>query len=192
MLLEAKTISGIASQATGVLGQVISGIDKYQNIKADENAYLRLLYLEVLHNLEILNTIKISELKDVTIDDPGFKILVNQFSIEIMSGIFAPEGKKTEKIYDFLNKHGEIKYRTETSVIEGQEKVKDNKIVETTVLKTIVYLVTKIEALKKVALLGNHAYVKQLRLKTRVTNIDNRLNFLRLKFKEYGPLKGIV
>jgi hypothetical protein len=191
MLLEAKIMSGIVSQSSSVISQVISGIDKYRNIKADENAYLRLLYLEVLHNLEILNTIKISKLKDITLDDDGFKVLVDQLSIEIMAGIFAPEGKKTERIYNFLNENGSIKYTTKKSVIEGQENVKENKV-ETTVLKTVVFLVTKIEALKKVTLIGNQSYVRQLRLKTRVININNRLNFLRVKFRGYEPLKGVV
>tara|TARA_B110000114_G_scaffold156691_1_gene170713 strand:- start:1180 stop:1755 length:576 start_codon:yes stop_codon:yes gene_type:complete len=190
MLLEAKTISGIVSQSSGVISQVISGIDKYQNIKADEDAYLRLLYLEVLHNLEILETINISKLTKVPVGDAGFKLLIDQLSIEVMAGVFAPQGKKSERIYKFLNENGTIRYTTKASVIEGQEVVK-GKQVETSVLKSLVYLVTKIEALKKVAFLGEQEYVRQLRLTTRVSNIKERLVFLRKKFIEYKPLQGL-
>ena len=185
-----ETISKIASNSSGVIGKVFAGIEKYKDIKADEKTYMRLLYLEVLHNLEILATIDVSKLKKISKDDPGFKLLIDQLSIEIMSGIFVPDGQNTENIFRFLDENGEISYTNESSLIVGQEHLKGKKI-ETTVLKSIVYLVTKIEALKKVSLIGEQVYMKNLNLAVRVKNIQNRLHFLRMKFKDYDSLKSI-
>lgn len=185
-----ETISKIASNSSGVIGKVFAGIEKYKDIKADEKTYMRLLYLEVLHNLEILATIDVSKLKKISKDDPGFKLLIDQLSIEIMSGIFVPDGQNTENIFRFLDENGEISYTNESSLIVGQEHLKGKKI-ETTVLKSIVYLVTKIEALKKVSLIGEQVYMKNVNLAVRVKNIQNRLHFLRMKFKDYDSLKSI-
>ena len=185
-----ETISKIASNSSGVIGKVFAGIEKYKDIKADEKTYMRLLYLEVFHNLEILATIDVSKLKKISKDDPGFKLLIDQLSIEIMSGIFVPDGQNTENIFRFLDENGEISYTNESSLIVGQEHLKGKKI-ETTVLKSIVYLVTKIEALKKVSLIGEQVYMKNVNLAVRVKNIQNRLHFLRMKFKDYDSLKSI-
>ena len=191
MLGEAKIISEIASNATGVLRQVISGVDKYQNIKADEDAYIRLLYLEVMHNLEVLNAISLDKLVGVKHNDPAFKNLMDQLSLEVMAGLFAPGGKQNKKIYNFLAKNGTIKYTNQAGMLEGQE-TEENEQIETTVLKTIVFLVTKIEVLKKLANVGKQAFMKDLRLKTRVKNIKIRLNFLREKLREYDKLEKMV
>lgn len=185
-------IGTIASNATGVVSQVINGIDRYQNLKADEDAYIRLLYLEILHNLEVLETIKEDGLNGVKHNDDAFKEFINQLSLDVMAGIFAPGGKKNKKIFDFLADNGEIKYTNKSGVLIGQEDITDEKVIETSVLKTIVFLVTKIEMLKKIANVGNQDFMKTLRLKPRIKNIKIRLAFLKEKIKNYEKLEAMT
>ena len=84
-----------------------------------------------------METINIPKITKLPVGDEGFKLLINQLSIDVMAGIFAPQGKKSERIYKFLNENGTISYTTKESVIKGQEVVK-GKRVETSVLKTLV------------------------------------------------------
>jgi len=187
----AGSISAAMSNVSGVVGQVISRFDMYQTLKADEDAYIRLLYLEVLHNLELLNTISLDKLIGVKHNDAAFKSLMDQLSLEVMAGLFVPGGKQNKKVYNFLAKNGTIKYTNQAGILADQEN-KEKELIETTVLKTIVFLVTKIEVLQKLANAGKQDFMKDLRLKTRVKNIKIRLNFLRGKLREYDKLEKMV
>lgn len=54
MLESIETGINIGSKTVDLIDTVIQKFDKYQKLKQDTTAYLRLLYLEVLNNLEVL------------------------------------------------------------------------------------------------------------------------------------------
>ena len=194
MLTETKTITEIANNSTSLISQLITGYNNYKDLHADHDAYIRLIYLEVINNLEVLETINLDKLKNIEFNDPAFKDLINQLSTEVMSGVFVPEGKKNAKLYTFLNKKGTIKSfaKSDNDLIEGEKKDIKKKEINTTVLKSIVFLVTKIETLKRVSNIGEQVFMKELRLKTRLKNIKERLVLLKSTLREFDKLEGIA
>lgn len=194
MLTETKTITEIAKSSVNLISQIISGYNNYKDLHADHDAYIRLLYLEVINNLEVLETIKLDKLKNIEFNDPAFRDLINQLSIEVMSGVFVPDGKKNAKLYKFLNKEGTIKsfIKSNDDTILDEEKDHKKKEINTTILKSIVFLVTKIETLKRVSNIGEQVFMKELRLKTRLKNIKERLLLLKATLREFDKLEGIV
>lgn len=186
-----ESLSKSASNVGGVLNLVFNRYDRYIALRSDQDAYIRLLYLEILNNIEVLEAIKEEGLAGVRFNDPAFKSLVDQLSIDIMAGVFAPGGKQNQKIFKFLESNGTIHFTTKSGKLDNEE-YKEETVIETTVLKTIVFLVTKIEMLKRVSNVGEQEFMKDLRLKTRVKNIKFRLDFLRRKMKEFDNLEKMI
>ena len=124
MIAETKTITEIVKNSIGLLSHIITGHKNYKDLHADHDAYIRLIYLEVIHNLEVLETLRMDKLKNIEFNDPAFKDLINQLSIEIMTGIFVPEGTKNEKLYKFLNEKGKVKTfsKKDDDMVVGENK----------------------------------------------------------------------
>ena len=194
MIAETKTITEIAKNSAGIISQLIAGYNNYKALHADHDAYIRLMYLEVINNLEVLETIKLDRLKNIEFNDPAFKELINQLSIEVMSGVFVPDGKKNAKLYKFLNEEGTIKsfIKSDDDLILDEKKDNKKNEINTTILKSIVFLVTKIETLKRVSNIGEQVFMKELRLKTRLKNIKERLVLLKATLREFDKLEGIA
>ena len=50
---------------------VLVKIDRYKSLQSDKSAYLRLVYLEVINNLEVLQTIDLGRLKNSKPNEPA-------------------------------------------------------------------------------------------------------------------------
>ncbi len=67
---EIETGISIANNTLGFVDNVLEKIEKYRKLRRDKTAYLRLIYLETVNNLEVLNTINLKTIKGAKPNDP--------------------------------------------------------------------------------------------------------------------------
>jgi hypothetical protein len=67
----------LGNKSLEFIDTVIEKIEKYQKIKQDTTAYLRLLYLEIDNNLEVFKTINFDSFVNTKVNDKRVKTILN-------------------------------------------------------------------------------------------------------------------
>lgn len=185
MLESIETGINIGAKSVDFIETVIGKIEKYQRIKQDTTVYLRLLYIEIVNNLEILKTVNFDKFSNTKANDPQIKTIIKLLQTDILESVFykSDENKNIE-LYEKLRKRGKISNRGQELVKtsnKGDEIKAKSSFVYENILQAISFVVTKIEVMRKYSTLTNEelAIVKNMNLKARLININQRLLMIK-------------
>lgn len=184
MIESIKAGTTILNESSTFIEKLIDKIGKYKEIKQDTTTFLRVLYLEVIGNLEVLKTINFSEFDSLKPNDPKVKSLLNLLGTEVAEGVFYKEQDTPNiQLYEKLKKQGQVKNRNQSLVVvvNGVERNSSKQFVYENILQAISFVVSKLELLRKLSQLSDEeqVIVKSLNIKTRLININQRLLMIK-------------
>jgi len=184
MIESIKAGSAILNESSNFIDKLIDKIDKYKAIKQDTTTFLRVLYLEVIGNLEVLKTINFSEFDSLKANDAKVRSLLNLLQTDVAEGVFYKEQDTPNvQLYEKLKKQGQVKNRNQALmvVVNGVERNSSKQFVYENILQAISFVVSKTELLRKLSLLTEEeqVIVKNLNIKTRLININQRLLMIK-------------
>ena len=198
MLNTIETGVNIGTKSVDFIETVIGKIEKYQRIKQDTTVYLRLLYIEIVNNLEVLKTVNFDKFSNTKANDPQIKTIIKLLQTDILESVFykSDENKNIE-LYEKLRKRGKISNRGQELVKtsnKGDEIKAKSSFVYENILQAISFVVTKIEVMRKYSTLTNEelAIVKNMNLKARLININQRLLMIKNVMDGFDEIKEMA
>ena len=183
----------VAENSLNLIDKLIDKIDKYQQIKKDTTTFLRLLYLEVLGNLEILN----KAYKDLKPNEPNVKSLTRLLSTNVSEAIFYKEDDtKNANLYEKLRKQGQVKNKERKLVKleDGQERLVKGKFIYENILQAISFVVVKINLLRELSKLKDEELeiLKPIKIDIRLLNINQRLLMIKSLLDKMPEVKEMA
>ncbi len=198
MLEPIETGVNIGSKTVDLIDTVIQKFDKYQKLKQDTTAYLRLLYLEVLNNLEVLKTINFDKYTNIKANDVKIKTLLKLLQTDIAESVFykSTDNPNTE-LYEKLKKKGKVENKSHEllkTTIKGDDVKIKNSFVYENVLQAISFVVTKVELMKKYSELTNQEMeiIKNMNIRVRLININQRLLMIKNVMDSFDDIKEMA
>ncbi len=187
----------IAENSLNLIDKLIDKIDKYKQIKKDTTTFLRLLYLEVLGNLEILNVINFKAYKSLKPNGPNVKSLITLLKTDVSEAIFYKEDDtKKSNLYEKLQKQGQVKNRERKllKLEDGQEKLVKGKFIYENILQAISFVVTKIQVLRELSGLKDEELeiLKPIKIDIRLININQRLLMIKSSLDKMQEVKEMA
>ena len=187
----------VAENSLNLIDKLIDKIDKYQQIKKDTTTFLRLLYLEVLGNLEILNVIDFKAYKDLKPNEPNVKSLTRLLSTNVSEAIFYKEDDtKNANLYEKLRKQGQVKNKERKLVKleDGQERLVKGKFIYENILQAISFVVVKIDLLRELSKLKDEELeiLKPIKIDIRLLNINQRLLMIKSLLDKMPEVKEMA
>ncbi len=197
MIESIKAGTTILNESSTFIEKLIDKIGKYKEIKQDTTTFLRVLYLEVIGNLEVLKTINFSEFDSLKSNDPKVKSLLNLLGTEVAEGVFYKEQDTPNiQLYEKLKKQGQVKNRNQSLVVvvNGVERNSSKQFVYENILQAISFVVSKLELLRKLSQLSDdeQVIVKSLNIKTRLININQRLLMIKSVMDKMDEVKEMA
>lgn len=197
MIESIKAGTTILNESSTFIEKLIDKIGKYKEIKQDTTTFLRVLYLEVIGNLEVLKTINFSEFDSLKSNDPKVKSLLNLLGTEVAEGVFYKEQDTPNiQLYEKLKKQGQVKNRNQSLVVvvNGVERNSSKQFVYENILQAISFVVSKLELLRKLSQLSDEeqVIVKSLNIKTRLININQRLLMIKSVMDKMDEVKEMA
>jgi hypothetical protein len=198
MLDVIETGLNVGNKTIDLIDSVIQKIEKYQKIKQDTTAYLRLLYLEVINNLEVLKTINFDKYSNIKANDTKVKTILKLLQTDISESVFykSSDNPNTE-LYDKLKKKGKVENKgrelLKTTVKGDDVKIKSQFVYEN-ILQAISFVVTKVELMKKYSTLTEEEMeiLKIMNLRVRLININQRLLMIKKVMDEFDEIKEMA
>lgn len=187
----------VAESSLNLIDKVIDKIGKYKQIKKDTTTFLRLLYLEVLKNIEILNVIDFKAYKSLPANDPNIKSLMKLLDTSISEAVFYKEDDtKNADLYEKLRKQGQVKNKERKLVKleDGQERLVKGKFIYENVLQAISFVVVKIDLLRELSELKDEELeiIKPMKIDTRLLNINQRLLMIKSSLDKMSEVKEMA
>ena len=197
LLKEIETGVGIANQSLEFIDYVLVKIDRYKSLQSDKSAYLRLVYLEVINNLEVLQTIDLGRLKNSKPNEPAIKTVLKLLRTDILESIFyKTESEVSQKIYDRLKTKGKIdnKYGLLKRLTSKGEEHLTNKSIYENMLQAISFVVTKVHLLKTLENLDEEEVLvlNNVNIQVRLVNINQSLLMVKRKLDEFDEIKEMA
>lgn len=198
MLANIETGVDIGTKSVDFIETVIGKIEKYQRIKQDTTVYLRLLYIEIVNNLEVLKTVNFDRFSNTKANDHQIKTILKLLQTDILESVFykSDENKNVE-LYEKLRKRGKISNRGQELVKtsdKGDEIKAKSSFVYENILQAISFVVTKIEVMRKYSTLSNEelSIVKNMNLRARLININQRLLMIKNVMDSFDEIKEMA
>lgn len=185
--------AALIDKGLSYIDTILERVNIIKEKKLSTQSYLRAYYIEVLNNIEFLNIVKLSNLKNTSPNSKDIKFIIDNLVIDIGATIlFSDEVEKDSQLYSFLTSKGRIKNTKNLLRKSGdieEKRVKQKSFYEN-VLQAISFTVTKIEILKKLAGFTNEELdsVNNILLERRIVNIKER--FIMIK-SELDKIPGI-
>ncbi|HPD94900.1 MAG TPA: hypothetical protein PLA24_03310 [Tenuifilaceae bacterium] len=198
MLNTISSAVDIGSKSADFIDTLIQKVEKYKTLKQDTTAYLRMLYIEVIMNIEVLNTVSFDSFTGISPNDPKIKALLALIRIDIAESVFykTSDNPNTE-LYDRLKRKGKVNNRSNELTkpkSDGMDvKVKQRFIYEN-ILQAIAFVVTKIGLMKMYAELPNEDFVviKNINIKSRLINIYQRFLMIKTVMDSFDEIKEMA
>ena len=187
----------IAENSLNLIDKLIDKIDKYKQIKKDTTTFLRLLYLEVLGNMEILNVIDFKAYKSLKPNDPNIRSLIKLLNTNVSEAIFYKEDDTNKSnLYEKLQKQGQVKNRERKllKLEDGQERLVKGKFIYENILQAISFVVTKIQVLRELSHLKDEELeiLKPIKIDIRLININQRLLMIKSSLDKMPEVKEMA
>lgn len=187
----------IADSSLNFLDRVLEKATKYKQIKQDTTTFLRLLYIEVLDNIEILGTIDFKKFNTIAPNHNNIKSLIDLLQTDIAEAIFFKEEETPNtNLYEKLKKQGQVKNKEKKlmKTEHGIDKYVKGKFIYENILQAISFVVVKIRLIKKLSELNDEeiAILKPIRLDTRLINIFQRLLMIKTILDKMPEVKEMA
>ncbi len=177
-------IASTALSAISFFDTIYSKVENIKNRKLSIQNYLRAYYFEVLHNIELLNTIDCKRFKTLSVNSPVFHKLIMRLDTQLGATIlFTEEIDKSSDLYKLLKTKGRIQNKNKM-LVTNQKGIEINyagKILYENILQAISFTVVKIELLQRLSEFDTEemSYLQPILLERRVTNIKERLIMIK-------------
>ncbi len=193
-----ETGVNLGNKSIEFIDTVIEKIEKYQKIRQDTTAYLRLLYLEIDNNLEVFKTINFESFAGIKVNDARVKTILKLLQTDMSESIFYKSADNSNtQLYDKLKKKGKVDNKGQELVKTSAKgiEVKANKsFLYENVLQAVSFVVTKIALMKKYCYLTDEELdiLKPIRLKSRLININQRLLMIQKVMGSFDEIKEMA
>ncbi len=197
MLDAIKAGTSVLNESSTFIDQLLNKIEKYKAIKQDTTTFLRVLYLEVVGNLEVLQTINFSEFDSVKVNHPKLQSLLRMLQTDVAEGVFYKEqAAPNAQLYEKLRKQGQVKNRNQSllAMVNGVEKSSDKRFIYENILQAISFVVLKVNLLRKLSSLTEDelSIVKSMKVKVRLININQRLLMIKSVMDKMEEIKEMA
>lgn len=188
----------IGTRSLELIDRTMDKIEKFQRIRKDTTTYLRLLYIEVLNNLEILRTISYENFTDIKANDEKLVTLLKLLQTEFLESIFYKSSENPDvELYRKLKRRGRVRNVKKELIATnrcGEEVSIDGAYINENVLKAISFVVTKIALLKKYTQLSDQEIeiLKPVLIKTRIINIEQRLIMIKNVMGRFDEIREMA
>jgi hypothetical protein len=166
----------------------ITAYDRIQEVKAlnlSKKSRWRALYFEVCGNLSLIKIINNEALIHTMVTSREFASLVCNLEIQVMASILFSDEKnrQNQHLFAVLQKKGNIVYEDENA-----DNPAGPKETHKTVLNALIFCIRRITLLQKLSTFNlseeNTAFINNLRLKVRISNIEQHLKFIKQSLAE--------
>jgi len=197
MIESIKAGATILNESSSFIDKLIDKIDKYKEIKQDTTTFLRVLYLEIIGNIEVLKVINFSEFDSLRPNDVKVRSLLSLLQTDVAEGVFYKEQFSPNlQLYEKLKKQGQVKNRNQALVVvvNGVEKSSSKLFVYENILQAISFVVSKLELLRNLSYLSDEEQViiKNMNIKTRLININQRLIMIKSVMDKMEEIKEMA
>lgn len=180
----ANQVVSTAQSMLSFFDTIYTKVEIIKNKKLSLQNYLRAYYFEVLHNIELLNTIDIKKFKTQSLNSPLFQKFIRRLDTQIGATILFTEDLDTgSDLYKLLKTKGRITNKNKQLVInqKGIDIPYSGKILYENVLQAISFTVVKIEILQRLATFDSDEleYLHPVLLEKRIVNIKERLIMIK-------------
>lgn len=193
-----ETGINLGNKSIEFIDTVIEKIDKYQKIRQDTTAYLRLLYLEIDNNLEVFKTINFESFAGIKVNDAKVKTIIKLLHTDMSESIFYKSADNPNtQLYEKLKKKGKVDNKGQELVrtsAKGTEVKANKSFLYENILQAISFVVTKITLMKKYSCLTDEELdiLKPIRLKSRLININQRLLMIQKVMGSFDEIKEMA
>lgn len=168
-----ETIGQTVSVAKDVVGLISSRLEKWQQVRASTDSVLRLFYLEVSRNLELLSLLIREPKKGSEKSPKGYDFFIDHFETAVLEMILC--SKEEAETFAKLKKKGRIQEHQDLPGVTFSQK---NRYENVHQAMSFVYV--KIDLLRKVLpVKGENALIKPIRIFERLKNIEQRLLLIK-------------
>jgi hypothetical protein len=180
----ANQVVSTAQSMISFFDSIYAKVEKIQSKKLSVQNYLRAYYFEVLHNIELLNTIDIKKFKTQTVNTPLFQKFIARLDTQIGATILFTENLDVgSDLYKLLKTKGRILNKNKQLVInqKGIDIAYSGKVLYENVLQAISFTVVKIEILQRLASFDTDELelLHPVLLEKRIVNIKERLMMIK-------------
>lgn len=190
-------IASTALSAISFFDTIYSKVENIKNRNLSIQNYLRAYYFEVLHNIELLNTIDCKRFKTLSVNAPVFHKLIMRLDTQIGATIlFTEEIDKNSDLYKLLKTKGRIQNKSKM-LVTNQKGIETNyagKILYENILQAISFTVVKIELLQRLSEFDTEemSYLQPILLERRVANIKERLLMIKTVMDQIDGIQELA
>ena len=159
---------------------IFDRIKKWKNIGDANNTKLRLLYLEISKNLDVLNSIKLKKEKGVKFNAPDYLELIDILDTTILEVTFM-ESDSTERLFKNFKKFNISEIKSEYGKKDDNEK---DKLKEP--MDLLIFLYKKINSFKSLKTLfaSENKALRNINFKVRLNNIKHAYSQLEIVLRQ--------
>lgn len=182
----ADPITGALQAAAPIVQNLLSRADAAAQKQRDTSQLLRLLYLETLHNLEVLNTLESEKLRVMKPDEPSFCKLLALLSTEVAEAVFFQE--TGTELFDRLKKKGKLPAAKTEACDSNDETTYEN------VLQALSFVTVKLEFLRKLSGLtpDERDLFHHCKLNIRIDNLARRFQLIMKVLGEFEEIQSMA
>jgi hypothetical protein len=174
-------------------GMVLSRLETWNKLQKDTAAYLRLLYMEIVSSLDLIDAVQPTELKGMLPNHPSFRKIIGLLKTEMSEAVFYMDsGEQSCELYERLKKKGKVANlgKRLQQMKNGRETTVTGHFIYENVLQAVSFYVQKTAFLKKMADLSESeiTLIHPLLLETRLINIRQRLFMIKSVMEEFPEI----
>ncbi len=178
-------IAKAADSATDTVAKIASKIDSWNRIREETSSMMRLLYIEVCRDLELLSVLVDKSEKNIQWDDPRIRFFTDNFETAIMELVLM--GNKNEDVFKKLSRKGRITERNDIEGVKGKNIQKYENV-----MQALRFVYVKIDILRKLVKAdGENTLLKKVKMLDRLKNIEERLVLAKRILGDVDEIKSI-
>lgn len=186
----------VISGSMQFIESIANKIAKFGELKKNQSLFLRLLYMEVCNNIEILSVCDLRKFRAWGKDTDKLKALIKQLKIDMSEAVFYSDENGSSKIYEKLCKKGQVKnlYGALTTRKNDKEIQANSKFIYENVLQALSFIVNKIQLLRSISEMttAERAILKDMYIDTRLINILQRLQMVHDVMQKMPEIKDMA
>ena len=168
-----------------IVNATVSMIQQFNNwkqLRKDIDAVIRLLYLESMRNVNLLESLDF-EKRNIKTDDDGFKKISLMLETDVLDLLFL-EGRKSSKLFRIMEKMSDLELEEEDDFTAGNGRH---------TLNALSFIYIKIWTLKKLIVLDTKGRaLKNIRYRSRIKNILSAYDIVLKNLREMDEIKPLL
>ena len=182
----ANLVGSSLTQASDTISGILQKIERWAKLRSETASTIRLLYLEVCRNIELLAVLGEARGEAISWNDGRIQFFVRNFDTSVMEMVLL--GTEKEEVYKKLSNRGRI---TDKNDIKG---IKDRNVQKyENVLQAIKFIYVKMDLLRKLTVEpGENELLVKVKVIERMKNIETRLLLARKILGDLAENKALA